>query len=601
MTIPSLPRVVRVVRGSGAWRALGCALLAGLLPAIAAQAQTVNPDIRLKLMTDFRQVYPGLVNLSAPSGPPLLAEDGQLYGLSNHPGCSSRGAGIYRTAAAAGSSYTVSQLCTGPDAVPRYDMNSFVGPLVKNSKGQMFGLAYDGVNSRPGSVVDQGAIFRFTPGNWAAPEIIAAAGKVVFPRGGLVMGPDDSLYGMDEGPDVNTRTGRIFKIDAAGRFSVLYSFIPATDGGPPVSLTIASDGWLYGTTESPYPAGGAAPVGALYRIRTDGTGFERLHAFTLAEGLPMLSTVSSYVQHLSLALIEADSDWLYGTLANGSTGGGAIYRIRKDGSAFALVHEFAPSSTTNGSTPAGPMALGADGHIYGTTTFGGANGDGTLYRIVRASAGAPGTFELLHSFALAVDGKAPTGLLLGSDGRLYGSAANGGPPYEYQGFRNIIYVPNAYGTVFQIELDATRPGATLSLTASPTSMTVGDIATLTWGSENTGSCTASGAWSGSRAASGSERITTTAHGNFTYTLTCTDALKGGTVSAAATLNVNPPATVVQPAQSVGNGGGGGPLSALLLAALGLPAALRMAARRRQARQRAATDHRDECRPEDMGA
>lgn len=599
MTIPSL------FRSRSPWRTLGCALLAGLLPAIAAQAQTVNPDIRLRLMTDFRLVYPGLVNLSTPSGPPLLADDGQVYGLSNHPGCSSRGPGIYRTAAAAGSSYTVAQLCTGPDAVPRYDMNNFVGPLVKNSKGQMFGLAYDGLNNRADSVVQQGAIFRFTPGSWATPEIIASAGTVVFPRGGLVMGPDDSLYGMDEGPDANTRTGRVFKIDAAGRFSVLHSFVPATDGGPPVSLTIASDGWLYGTTETPYPEGGAAPLGALYRMRTDGSSYITLRAFQAGEGFPWLPSFSAArggtVSKLSPGLLEVGTDWLYGSLT-GVSDSGSIYRIRKDGSEFSIVHSFSATGATDPAAPVGPMVLAADGNLYGTTSRGGANADGTLFRIVTARADQPGTaFELLHSFALTVDGKLPTGLSLGSDGRLYGSTLSGGPPYQYQAFRNIIYEPNAFGTVFQVELDATRPGATLSLAASPTSMTVGDIATLTWGSENTGSCTASGAWSGSRAASGSERITTTAHGNFTYTLTCTDALKGGTVSAAATLNVNPPATVVQPAQSVGNGGGGGPLSALLLAALGLPAALRMAARRRQARQRATPDHRDECRPEDMGA
>ena len=75
---------------------------------------------------------------------------------------------------------------------------------------------------------------------------------------------------------------------------------------------------------------------------------------------------------------------------------------------------------------------------------------------------------------------------------------------------------------------------TVSLTASPTSVSSGSASTLTWSSTNATSCSASGAWSGSKATSGSQstgNLTSTS----TYTLTCTGT--GGSANASATVTV----------------------------------------------------------------
>lgn len=72
--------------------------------------------------------------------------------------------------------------------------------------------------------------------------------------------------------------------------------------------------------------------------------------------------------------------------------------------------------------------------------------------------------------------------------------------------------------------------ATVQLSAAATEVSAGGSTTLTWSSTNAASCTASGAWSGTRATSGSEQvgpIDTPA----TYTITC-----GG---ATQTVNVSP--------------------------------------------------------------
>ncbi|MBX4197187.1 hypothetical protein KW801_01365 [Candidatus Saccharibacteria bacterium] len=101
-------------------------------------------------------------------------------------------------------------------------------------------------------------------------------------------------------------------------------------------------------------------------------------------------------------------------------------------------------------------------------------------------------------------------------------------------------VTNFYGNV-------TPPPAapTVSLSASPTSVSAGQAATLTWNSSNATACAASGAWSGSQPTSGS---TSTGALNQTssYTLTCTGS--GGSTSATTSVAVTAP--VIPPAPTI---------------------------------------------------
>jgi uncharacterized protein (TIGR03118 family) len=80
------------------------------------------------------------------------------------------------------------------------------------------------------------------------------------------------------------------------------------------------------------------------------------------------------------------------------------------------------------------------------------------------------------------------------------------------------------------------PAATATISVSPTTITVGQSATLTWASNAT--CTASGGWTGAQQASGTQDVTPTAAGTATYTLTCTGNSTTGTATNSATLTVN---------------------------------------------------------------
>jgi len=81
------------------------------------------------------------------------------------------------------------------------------------------------------------------------------------------------------------------------------------------------------------------------------------------------------------------------------------------------------------------------------------------------------------------------------------------------------------------------PAATLTISVSPAAITLGQSATVAWTSN--APCMASGAWSGTKAASGSEMVTPAATGIFTYTLICSGGGYRESQSRSATLTVNP--------------------------------------------------------------
>jgi len=97
-------------------------------------------------------------------------------------------------------------------------------------------------------------------------------------------------------------------------------------------------------------------------------------------------------------------------------------------------------ASVGGVAPLGGVIRGADGALYGTTSEGGAENCGIVYRL-----DATGQLSRIHSFS-APDGCRPVGeLALGPDGSLYGVTNRGGDS-DPQG---------AAGTIFKIAPDGT--------------------------------------------------------------------------------------------------------------------------------------------------
>jgi uncharacterized repeat protein (TIGR03803 family) len=189
------------------------------------------------------------------------------------------------------------------------------------------------------------------------------------PSGALVQS-GSALYGMTISGGSNDR-GTIFKIDADGTgFSLLHSFTGgAGDGLDPdgYASLLQSGSTLYGMTQR----GGSSNGGTIFQIGTDGTGFSLLHSF--AGGPSDGATPTG-------ALIQSGST-LYGmTPIGGSNGDGTIFKIGTDGAGFNLLHSF--EENTEGGTPLGSL-IQSGSILYGMTEFGygGPSDDATVFQI----------------------------------------------------------------------------------------------------------------------------------------------------------------------------------------------------------------------------
>ena len=163
-----------------------------------------------------------------------------------------------------------------------------------------------------------------------------------------------------------------------------------------------------------------------------------VHAYTGSVG----GTASAAVG-LTLA---ADGNY-YGVSTRGGAnqGKGAFFRITADG-AQKVLYSFGASSN-DAIEPDAPLIQGTDGNLYGTSTAGGAYGDGTVYRVTPA-----GAETVLYSFSgsTASDPASPAGgLIQGADGNFYGTTRAGGAAGTGVVFRltpaGAISVLNSFG------------------------------------------------------------------------------------------------------------------------------------------------------------
>ena len=94
---------------------------------------------------------------------------------------------------------------------------------------------------------------------------------------------------------------------------------------------------------------------------------------------------------------------------------------------------------TDGDSPEGPLVQGANGNLYGVTTFGGPEDEGTLFELTPS-----GGLTTLYNFCAesnCIDGAEPnTGMMLATNGNFYGYTTFGG--ISIDGF--------GQGTMFQV-------------------------------------------------------------------------------------------------------------------------------------------------------
>ncbi len=384
-------------------------------------------------------------------------------------------------------------------------LHSFVGfptdvygssaALTMDSSGNLYG-AYGG------GAYDMGAVYEFVKTlTGYHEELLYNFGSVPLdasdPNGSVIMDSAGNLYGTTtNGGGLGAYLGAVFElIKSSTGYSekVLYKFSGSGDAGdlPTASLVMDSAGNLYGTTRqgSPYDRGavfelintptgytektlltftgtsdGGSPVGGvildsvgnLYGLAGSGGANQQGVVYELVE------SYTSYTEKVlynfaalrgaitypvgNLTLDSAGN--LYGTtLTGGANGNGTVYELVKSSGGYmaTVLYNF---SSDEGETRAG-VTMDSAGNLYGTLLTGsGANQYGSVYKLVKSSTGY--TFRELWSFqGMPGDGYYPwAGLIIGPAGNLYGTTELGGTLQK--------------GTLFKVNPNATRSGVTLS-------------------------------------------------------------------------------------------------------------------------------------------
>jgi uncharacterized repeat protein (TIGR03803 family) len=322
------------------------------------------------------------------------------------------------------------------------------GGVAEGSDGNFYGTTSCG-GSNPDSYnycygVGAGSFFKITPGGTLTTlyNFCAQPGcsDGFFPTVSPVQGSDGDIYGTtNNGGDARCSLygcGTVFRMTPAGALTTLYKFGQGFDGiGPQSSLIQGKDGSFYGTTVQggsnssacgePGPYGGC---GTVFKIAPDGT-------LTTLYSLCSLANCTDGFEPKAPLVQGSDGNFYGTTSAGGANNAGTVFKITPTGALTTLYSFCGQSACKDGEMPLAGLAQGGDGSFYGTTYCGGTsaayvapcNGDGagTIFKITPA-----GVLTTLYSFCAqpgCTDGEHPTaGLLRGSDGNFYGTTEEGG-------------------------------------------------------------------------------------------------------------------------------------------------------------------------------
>jgi uncharacterized repeat protein (TIGR03803 family) len=375
-------------------------------------------------------------NTLAPYDKGLIQDhEGNLYGTAFAGGdvtggefspCSSFGCGVVYKLTPKGKETVLHAFTGSPDG-------SAPEPgLVHDEKGNLFGVTIFGGSAPMAS----GTVFKVTTGgNETVLYSFTGGPDGGYPAAALLRGDDGYFYGTTGSgglPDCFFGgCGVVFKIDAAGKETVLYSFTGGADGGKPFAgLVRDHEGNLYGTASE-----GGSGNGVVFKL--DCSGKETvLHSFSGGDGGSNPET----------GLVRDDDGNLYGVAGGGHYGQGIVYKLDPKGK-FKVLYAF--TGGTDGALPQGRLTL-VGKNLYGNAYYGGNvepdcfAGCGVVFKIDPA-----GNETVLYSFTGGAEGSNPYGRLLhADDGTFYGITGFGGDVPMGPSSP----CPNGCGVVFKLQI-----------------------------------------------------------------------------------------------------------------------------------------------------
>ena len=296
-------------------------------------------------------------NGAFPQSTLTLGKDGNFYGTTVSGGGGNSAGTVFRFS----TNGTLTTLASFDSTNTGFSPDC---PLLIDTNGNLYGTT---PISGPGL---RGTVFRVTTNGVLTNLVNFNGPNGATPKDGLVMGDDGNFYGVTVSGGANN-LGTAFRLTPAGTLTTLISFNTTNGANPIGGLIFGKDGFLYGTTGF---GGTNLGFGTIFKLTTNGN-LTTLYNFHGTEG-----------EEPSFRLVFGNDGRLYGTTSfagdpdnsPSGIGSGSVFSITTNGT-FTTLFLF---HGTNGSNPAGPLILGSDGNLYGTTSQVGPGGGGTIFRVV---------------------------------------------------------------------------------------------------------------------------------------------------------------------------------------------------------------------------
>jgi uncharacterized repeat protein (TIGR03803 family) len=286
--------------------------------------------------------------------------------------------------------------------------------VTADGAGNFYGTTYGGGLGQGFS--GHGTVFELSPngfGGWNETVLYtftggADGGQPAY--SGLIFDKSGNLYGTACCGGANGH-GVVFELSPVGNSwteTVLYSFTDGMDGASPFgSLVMDTAGNLYGTTLE----GGVGKHGIVFELSPSGSGWTE----------QVISAVSpTYFGGLTLDVP--------GNIFGGAARGAKVGELRPNGRGGwnpTLIHTFT-GTPNDGSDAQGTVVFDRAGNLYGTTSVGGTENYGTVYKLSPEKNGK-WTEKILYSFNGGTDGRTPAaGVVLDAAGNIYGVTEGGG-------------------------------------------------------------------------------------------------------------------------------------------------------------------------------
>ena len=350
----------------------------------------------------------------------VMDSGGNLYGTAGRGGinnCSTFGCGTVFELSSTQSSWSFSTLYKFQSETDGWSPAS---PLTIGPGGAFYGATVDGGIEGGG-----GTVFRVSPTCtdpgckhtiWTKTTLYRfgqcdGAGT----NGGLVLDRAGNLYGTTIA--ACSHRGQVYELSPAQGLqnnwskTVVHAFAGAPSDGSWIldTLLIDNSGNLY----APSFSGGNSNVGTVYRLSLQGNTWKEDLVYVFS-GLNVIHPVGN--------LISDSSGALYGVTYGDQQPSTAFKLTNSEGSwVFTQLHAFLPGQAQLLNSG---MVMDAAGNLYGAGD-GGAYGYGAVYKLTQMPNGW--VYSTLHDFTGGSDGSLPIGpLALDANGNLYGSASAGG-------------------------------------------------------------------------------------------------------------------------------------------------------------------------------